>query len=128
ALAKGALRRRVMSWYSRFNDERWSDCYALIDPSLASSGKVNAEAYTHSLRNFRSRYGTIRPWHVRISLHLTGSRPTSDSRPFAYVYTVWQDDRHEFHMFRERWVQEGKNWYTRVAGLVLNEATFNQAG
>jgi hypothetical protein len=70
----------------------------------------------------------IRPWHVRISLHLTGSRPASDPRAFAYVYTVWQDERHEFHMFRERWVRDGKNWYTRVAGLVVNEATLHQAG
>ena len=128
ALAKGALRRRVMGWYSRFNSQRWSDCYSLVDPRLTTSGKVNAEAYSHSLRNFQSRYGAVRPWHIRISLHLTGSRPSSDPRPFAYVYTVWQDDRDEFHMFRERWVQDEKTWYTRVVGLVVNEAMLDQAG
>jgi hypothetical protein len=126
--ARDALRRRVMRWYGRFNSQRWSECYALVDRRLTSSGKVNAEAYARSLRNFQSRYGAVHPWHVRISLHLTGSRPASDPRPFAYVYTVWQDERHDFHMFRERWVQDGRSWYTRVAGLVINEAPLNQAG
>ena len=128
ALAKGALRRRVMRWYDCFNSQRWSDCYRILDPRLTSSGKVNAETYTRSLRTFHSRYGAIRPWHLRISLHLAGSRPASDPRPFAYVYTVWQDARHEFHMFRERWVLDGKRWHTRVAGLVVNEALLDQAG
>src|SRR5438067_12273858 len=97
ALAKGVLRRRVMGWYSRFNRQRWSDCYALIDPRLANSEKVNEDAYVRTLRKFKARYGAVHPWHVRIGLHLKGSRPSSDPRPFAYVYTVCQDDRHEFH-------------------------------
>jgi hypothetical protein len=65
---------------------------------------------------------------VRISLHLTGSRPSSDPRPFANVYTVWQDERHEFHMFRERWVRDGDKWYTRVAGLIINQSLLDRAG
>ena len=128
SLAKLALRRRVMSWYDRFNGHRWADCYALIDPRLTSSGRVNEETYIRSLRNFQSCYGAVHSWHVRISLHMTGSRPSNDSRPFAYVYTVWQDERHEFHMFRERWVLDSGKWYTRVTGLVVNDATLNQAG
>lgn len=128
ALAKSVLRRRVMRWYDRLNRQRWSDCFALVDPRLTTSGKVRAETYSHSLLSFQNRYGAIHPWHVRISLHLTSSRPSSDPRPFAYVYTVWQDERHEFHMFRERWVQDGDNWFTRVVGLVVNDAASNQAG
>jgi hypothetical protein len=90
-----------MRWYGRFNSERWTDCFALVDPRLADSNKVNAVAYIDWLRRFKERYGTIHPWHVRISLHLD-DRPATDSRPFAYVYVVWQDDSHDFHMFRER--------------------------
>jgi hypothetical protein len=121
ALAKAALRRRVMGWYRRLSSGRWSECYAFVDPRLAAAGKVKQEPYEQSLRSFHTRYGTVRPWHVRISLHLTGSRPSSDPRPFAYVYAVWQDEKSDFHMFRERWVLDGNKWYTRVAGLVVNE-------
>jgi hypothetical protein len=44
-----------------------------------------------------------------ISLHTRGSRPATDDRAFAYVYVVWQDERHEFHMFKERWVLDAAN-------------------
>lgn len=126
--ARIALRRRVMSWYARFNGEKWDECWGFVDPRLTSAKKVERTPYVASLARFKSRYGAIHTWHVRISLHLTGTRPASDPRPFAYVYAVWQDDRHGFHMFRERWVLDGKKWYTEVAGLVVNDANVNQAG
>ena len=126
--ARVALRRRVMRWYAQFNAEKWDDCLALVDPRLTSTGKVKAVPYVESLVRFKNRYGAVHPWHVRLSLHLAGSPRASDTRPFAYVYTVWQDDRHGFHMFRERWVRDGKKWYTEVAGLVVNEAKVSQAG
>ncbi|MFO0968477.1 MAG: hypothetical protein U0793_23215 [Gemmataceae bacterium] len=62
----------------------------------------------------------MRPWHIRLSPHLERSAHQRDKRPFAYVYIVWQDDNHAFHMFRERWVKEGGRWFTRVIGLVPN--------
>jgi hypothetical protein len=128
AAARNALRRRVMRWYDRFNSQRWSDCYALVDPRLTSAGKVSLESYARSLQSFHGHYGAVHCWHVRMSLHLTGVRPASDPRPFAYVYTVWQDERHDFHMFRERWVRDGDKWYTRVAGLIINQTLFDRAG
>lgn len=39
-------------------------------------------------------------------------------RPFAYVYVVWKDAAKEFHLFRDRWVKDGGQWFTRVVGLV----------
>jgi hypothetical protein len=126
--ARLALRRRVMQWYERFNSERWSECLALVDPKLTAGGRVVKEAYAKSLEVFKRHYGAVHPWHVRISLHLSTARSASDPRPFAYVYTVWQDDRHGFHMFRERWVRDGDKWYTRVAGLVVNDKELSQAG
>jgi len=121
-LARSALRRRVMQWYDRFNDQDWTACYRFVDPQLTSTGKVNEEFYVESVLRFHDRYGVVRPWHIRVSVHVTGPRTASDRRPFAYVYTVWQDKENEFHMFRERWVREGKRWYTRVAGLLVNES------
>ncbi len=47
----------------------------------------------------------------------------ADPRPFAYVYIYWQDHRHAFRLFRERWVHDGGKWYTRVVGLVFHDAS-----
>ena len=54
------------------------------------------------------------------SLHGDARTVGSDRRPFAYVYVVWQDEAHGFHMFRERWVKDRGWWFTRVVGLVPN--------
>ncbi len=78
---------------------------------------MQLETWSEQAQQFMEAYRTITPWHVRIYLHLD-ERAKQDPRPFAYVYTVWKDADGEFHMFRERWVEEQGTWYTRVAGLV----------
>src|SRR5688572_25835596 len=88
AAARNALRRRVTQWQERFNSARWHECFTLVDPRLTSTGKVNEARYGQTLSEFKMRYGSIRCWHVRISMHLKGA--SSDPRPFAYVYVVWQ--------------------------------------
>lgn len=117
-----ALRGRVRQWQVWFNQGRWEKCFALVDPNLTGSAKVRLPEYAERLQAFQQAYGSIRPWHIRISLHLEATGPPRDRRPFAYVYVVWQDATHEFHMFRERWVKDGGRWFTRVVGLVPNRA------
>jgi hypothetical protein len=90
----------------------------MLDPKLVS--KVEPAGYAERLQAFKRAYGAIHPWHLRISLHLDGSSNKRDPRPFAYIYLIWQDDAHEFHMFRERWVKDDDRWFTRVVGLVPN--------
>jgi len=107
--------------YERFNQGAWDKCFALIDPKLRDQARVERQAYTDSLRRFQEVYGKIEPWYIRISLHVDASSNKHDARPCAYVYVVWQDQAHAFHMFRERWVQDSGRWFTRVAGLVPNE-------
>ncbi len=116
-----ALRRRVNQMYEWFNQASWEKCFSLIDPKLREQEKVEGKAYAESLRRFKEVYGTISPWYIRISLHLDASSNKQDARPFAYVYVVWQDQAHTFHMFRERWVWDSGHWFTRVVGLVPNE-------
>jgi hypothetical protein len=116
-----ALRRRVEQMYDWLNQERWEKCYSLIDPQLREPGKVEAPVYAERLQAFKKAYGGITPWFIRISLHCDASSNKNDARPFAYVYVIWQDERHAFHMFRERWVKNGDRWYTRVVGLVPNQ-------
>src|SRR5262245_56668461 len=108
-----ALRRRVKQMYDRMNRGLWDGCFALIDPRLTGQGKVQLPVYTERLRTFKQVYGSINPWHIRISLHLDASANKQDPRPFAYVFVVWQDEAHGFHMFRERWVKESNRWFTR---------------
>lgn len=121
-----ALRRRVKRMYDYLNHERWEKCYSLIDPKLREQQKVNLPDYSERLQAFKAAYGAVNPWHVRLSLHLDAAANKRDARPFAYVYMVWQDAGHGFHMFRERWVRDTNGWFTRVAGLVSNRTEGNR--
>jgi len=114
------LRRRVKHFYARFNEEDWVDCFSLIDPQLRQQGKVELATYSERLRSFKNVYGNVKLWLTRLSLHLHASSSQRDQRPFAYVYVIWQDDAHGYHMFRERWIKDNGRWFTRVVGLVPN--------
>lgn len=118
---RAALGRRVRQFYQRFNERDWAECYEMIDPKLTAVGKVALADYAAQLDAFIAVYGSVTRWNTKLSLHLTASPKQSDQRPFAYVYVVWKDAAHGFHMFRERWVKDGERWYTRVAGLVPNK-------
>jgi hypothetical protein len=120
ASERQALRRRVKHMYEQFNRGAWEQCFALLDPKLRKASKVALPIYADSLQRFREVYGKINPWYIRISLHLNASANKQDGRAFAYVYMVWQDSAHGFHMFRERWVNEAGRWFSRVVGLVPN--------
>jgi hypothetical protein len=115
---RAALRRRVIAMIRGLNSGDWERCFETIDPRLRAKGSPQAQYYAHQLQAFREAYGEIVPWHTRINLHLDASMNKHDSRPFAYVYIVWKDAAKEFHLFRERWVKDGDQWYTRVVGLV----------
>lgn len=112
--------------YESINQEAWAKSYSLVDPRLCEQGRVDEQTYVDSLRRFKGVYGTIKPWYIRIGLHHRARK--HDDRPFAYVYVIWQDEAHVFHMFRERWVWDSGRWFTRVVGLVVNDtrATLDQ--
>jgi hypothetical protein len=118
---RASIRRRVKRFYAAFNTGDWPACFALIDPKLRDGSKIDLSRYSESLSAFKAAYKTINVWYVRISMHMDVSRSKQDARPFAYVYVIWQDDQHAFHMFRERWVKESDRWYTRVVGLVAHK-------
>jgi hypothetical protein len=113
-----ALRRRVKQMHAWFNRGRWERCFSLIDPVLREKGRVELPTYAERLQEFKEVYGAIHLWYVRISLYLDGSVNKHDPRPFAYVYVVWKDDAHRFHVFQERWVRHEDHWFTRVVGLI----------
>jgi len=100
------------------NDKQWDRCFALTDPKLRADNRLTPEEHAENLACFMQVHGSIRPWHVKISLHLEGAKKQRDPRPFAFVYIIWQDKRNAFQMFRDRWVEDNGRWYTRVAGLM----------
>jgi hypothetical protein len=106
--------------YDCFNRGLWESCFSLIDPHLREQSKVQLATYADRLQAFKATYGKINPWYIRISPHLDASSNKHDQRPFAYVYVIWQDEQHGFHLFRERWVKHSERWFTRVVGLVPN--------
>jgi hypothetical protein len=120
AAERKALWGRVKRFYVRFNKADWDGCYALIDPQLTQPGKVQRDTYSELMQAFKDVYGSVKLRWTRLSLHLDAARKQRDKRPFAYVYVIWQDDAHGFHLFRERWVKDHGQWFTRVAGLVPN--------
>lgn len=115
-----ALRKRVRQLYEWYNERAWDKCFSLVDPKLRAQARCEKQAYADSLGRFMEFHGKVQPWHLRINLHLDASSNKQDPRPFAYVYLVWQDEACAFHMFRERWVEDGGRWFTRVVGLVAN--------
>jgi hypothetical protein len=121
ATERAALRGRVKQFYQRFNKADWDACYALIDPLLTRQGKIDPNVYAKLMKAFKDAYGSINLWMTRLSLHLEAAPRQRDRRSFAYVYVIWQDDTHGFHMFRERWIKDNGRWFTRVVGLVPNQ-------
>lgn len=120
ATERATLRRRLKQFYAQLNEANWDSCFGLIDPELGRLGKVDLAKYAEGLQEFMAVYGRVDPWFIRISLHLDAAQAQRDKRPFAYVYVLWQDAAHEFHMFRERWIKDNGHWFTRVVGLVPN--------
>ena len=118
AADQSALRRRIRSLYEGFGRQEWDRCFAHVDPKLRNESRIDPAHYARSLVEFKNRYGKIDIWFIRASIH---AKAKSQDRPFAYVYVLWQDDRHGLHLFRERWVKESGRWYTRVVGLVAHE-------
>ncbi len=117
-----ALKRRLKAFYAALNEKDWDRCLTLVDPRLRAAGRIDSAKYAASLVRFREHYGPVRPEFIKLTLYLDAAANKHDPRPFAYVVVLWQDKHHEYHLFRERWVREGKTWYTRVAGLVTHTA------
>ena len=113
-----SLRRAIRGFYDNYRREKWTLCYDRIDRQLCEAAKVDFDDYRESLQTFLREYGDVSILVIEVSeIH----RSKHDPRPFAFASIVWRDRSHEFHVFRERWVYDGKRWYTRVVGLVTHQ-------
>lgn len=115
---RASLRRAIRGFYDCYRGSKWTLCYNRIDPQLREAGKVDFDSYQVSLQTFLREYGDVSILMIEVSeIH----RSKHDPRPFAFASIVWRDRSHEFHVFRERWVFDGRRWYTRVVGLVTHQ-------
>lgn len=113
------LRRRVFNYFRALSAGQVHKCFEYVDPALKSENKVSEESYTESLERFKNFYQTIDVASIREMMIPPGSK--RDPRAFAYVVVFWLDGKNQPHVFRERWVKQDDDWFTRVLGYVAQE-------
>jgi hypothetical protein len=115
-----SLRRRIRRFYELLNAGAFASCFDMIDPAVRNKPtSVTLLQYENALREFVERYGTITPTQIDVNLHLDEPSKLYEDRDFAMGKTVWADQSGEERVFSERWVRDGKAWYTRSTGFVV---------
>ena len=91
----------------------------MIDPQVRdASGSVTLYQYGNSLHEFMDRFGPLMVRAIQLSLHLDEPNRLYQGRDFAVGKTTLSDALGDRHAFLERWVREGRAWYTRSTGFV----------
>ncbi len=120
AAERAALRNRIKSFYRHLNGHAFDKCWSFLDPDLRQKGRVEEDKYAKSLSEFLDHYGAVEIVSMTIDLY-PGVKTHERTQDCAYPLIVWKDAKRVAHLFRERWVKDGKTWYTRVVGLVTPE-------
>jgi hypothetical protein len=116
---QSALTRRIRHFYDLLNGGDFGQCRKMIDPRVrAKSSSVTLFQYQSALNQFAVRFGPIEILDISISVHLNEPSKLYEGRDFAVGETTWEDQRGQRHVFAERWVREGRLWYTRSTGFV----------
>jgi hypothetical protein len=114
-----ALAKRIRHFYSLLDERKFAECYRMIDPIIRDKpSSVTLFQYQNSLRAFLDYYRQVRVRGIQLNLHLDEPSKLYNDRDFAVGQTTWEDEFGEEHQFQERWVREGRSWYTRSTGLV----------
>ena len=114
-----SLEKRIRQFYGLLNERKFAECYRMIDPVVRDKpSSVTLYQYENSLRAFLDHYRQIRVQAIQLDLHLGEPSKLYNDRDFAVGQTSWEDEFGEKHQFQERWVRDGRSWYTRSTGLV----------
>jgi hypothetical protein len=114
-----SLRRRVRQFYRLLNQRDFGRCHRMIDPHVrAKPSSVTLFQYENALRDFLEQFGAVKVLEIDIDLHLNEPSVLYSGRDFALGKTTWADAAGQRHVFSERWVCEGRTWYTRSTGFV----------
>jgi hypothetical protein len=124
---RASLRRRIRQFYELLNEGDFVHCHQMIDPRIRQKPEsVTLLQYENSLHKFFKSIGKIKVVRVDVDLHLNEPSQLYEQRDFAVGQTCWRDKRGEEHIFNERWVREGRIWYTRSTGFLWPTAEVNQ--
>ena len=114
-----SLRRRIRQFYALLNRQEYARCHQLIDPRVRMKpSSVTLHQYENALQEFLLQFGSITVLEIRLDLHLGEPSKLYEGRDFAVGETKWVDKAGHEHSFSERWVREGRAWYTRSTGLL----------
>ena len=120
ASSQTGLKKRIRRFYSLLNSGDFDRCYEMIDPRVrAKSASVTLLQYENSLRAFLKAVKAVEVLSMEIELHVGEPSKLYEDRDFAVGDTRWIDSRGVENTFTERWVREGRTWYTRSTGFLL---------
>jgi hypothetical protein len=122
ASPQAVLKRRIKRFYALLNTGDFQRCFEMIDPRIrAKPSSVTLLQYENSLRDFLQAVKSVEVQSVSVELHLNEPSRLYEDRDFAVGTTRWNDARGNVQQFAERWVREGRTWYTRSTGLLNPE-------
>lgn len=113
------LATQIEEFYRLLNDQRWIECFELVDPKLREAGKVEVGSYSSSLASFFSKHGPLVLQSLdRLRIYADAANK-HDDRDFAYAMVKLEDRDHLPLKIRERGIKASDGrWYTRMAGMV----------
>jgi hypothetical protein len=120
---QSSLKRRIRQFYDLLNQRDFGRCYQMIDPRVRNkASSVTMLQYENSVGRFLDTFGSVKNLEISINLHLDEPSKLYEGRDFAVGNTAWMDEGGEQHLFSERWVCEGRVWYTRSTGFIVSES------
>jgi hypothetical protein len=116
---QASLKRRIRQFYNLLNRRAFGLCYRMIDPRVRfKPSSVTLFQYENALGQFLDHSGPVHVVEIAVDLHLNEPSHLYEGRDFAVGKTTWTDAAGERHVFSERWVRDGRAWYTRSTGFV----------
>lgn len=116
-----AVERRIRLFYDHFNEDQIEKCYGMLDPSIRhDSNGVTLHQYTTSVRRFREHLGKVTVLSVSIELHEDEPTELFKGRDFAIGTSNCREASGAERTFQERWVRDGRSWFTKCTGYVLS--------
>jgi hypothetical protein len=121
-----AVKRRIARFYQCLNDGDFESCFRTIDPMiLAKPSSVTLLQYEQSLRRFMSSWRHVSVERIDVDLHLDEPSQVFLDRDFAIGRTLWKDEQGVQRTFLERWVRDGRRWYTLMTGFAVPQSRDN---
>jgi hypothetical protein len=101
------------------NEREFARCHEMIDPRVRHRPEsVTLSQYSNAAAEFLDRCGSLSVVDSSRDLHLNEPSRLYEDRDFAVGKTIWQDAQGKSHVFTERWVRDGRTWYTRCTGFM----------